>query len=442
MAMPPRRRRSKLALEPNPFEESFSLVRTSEAQDEDGTGLSQPAQAGTPREQRSRARNERRHSHHNRQAAEASAESARPHSTPIDERASVSPGARIKLPPVAAINGPLDAGVWGAESLRSGPLSPAMLGGPAGAKAGGRPTPRMGVTDPALHTGLTPFLAGEAAPTAAALKLQSAVVTPGLQAMIHAAFGGKQVTATPGGTLRLTDSADAHAPPSHDAMLSTMADTRAVSSQPIAAGRPVPGGRQAKRRPASARPAAAAKRARSTGGQAARRSQAQAEAPAAESGGDDDDKRRQFLERNRVAALKCRQRKKRQIQELQERHDYMMAENERLRAEYTHMREAALHVRALLAAHSECASARANGVFGADNLPIGTPAVSMRPLLLPAIGAAEGQKAQDIIAAIPPASNGVPLHDVDLAAASHALAPLPARPPPSHLPLYSAQPTQ
>ncbi|KAJ2296578.1 Transcription factor, partial [Coemansia sp. RSA 2705] len=367
MAMPPRRRRSKLALEPNPFEESFSLVRTSEAQDEDGTGLSQPAQAGTPREQRSRARNERRHSHHNRQAAEASAESARPHSTPIDERASVSPGARIKLPPVAAINGPLDAGVWGAESLRSGPLSPAMLGGPAGAKAGGRPTPRMGVTDPALHTGLTPFLAGEAAPTAAALKLQSAVVTPGLQAMIHAAFGGKQVTATPGGTLRLTDSADAHAPPSHDAMLSTMADTRAVSSQPIAAGRvtervtepgtepvaepvakpvaepdvgpdvgpvaePVPGGRQAKRRPASARPAAAAKRARSTGGQAARRSQAQAEAPAAESGGDDDDKRRQFLERNRVAALKCRQRKKRQIQELQERHDYMMAENERLRA--------------------------------------------------------------------------------------------------------------
>ncbi|KAJ2627337.1 Transcription factor [Coemansia sp. RSA 1290] len=286
-----------------------------------------------------------------------------------------------------------------------------MLVGPAEPPKPGRPA-RMGVSDPALHTGLTPFLAGES--SSSPLRLHSAVVTPGLQAMIHAAFDGNQVTTTPGGSLQLADRPrlpppDSACSASNDDALSTMAlqptpatDKQRQSRQPTTPSiQPPPS--QAKRARRSKKPLSPAK---------------DASKPVDE----DDEKRRQFLERNRVAALKCRQRKKRQLQELQDRHDYMMGENERLRAEYTRMREAALRVRALLAAHSECSTARANGVFGTDNLPVNTPSVSLRPLLLPSIGSAEGEKAREFIAAIPPASNGIPIHDVDMAASgSHAL---------------------
>ncbi|KAJ2450290.1 Transcription factor [Coemansia sp. RSA 2336] len=398
-----RRKRSKLALEPNPFEESFSLARPTQP-------ISQPHVDSKTR----------RHSH------EAPAQPrARPSSTPVSGHKSESPGNRIKLPPVAAINGPADVGdggAWGAESLRSGPLSPAMLVGPAEPAKPGRPA-RMGVSDPALHTGLTPFLAGES--SSSPLRLHSAVVTPGLQAMIHAAFDGNHVTTTPGGSLQLADRPRLPPPDSacsapNDEALSTMA-----GQPPPATDKPG----QRKQLAIQPPPPAQAKR--------ARKSKASSKSPATDTKPDEDDgKRRQFLERNRIAALKCRQRKKRQLQELQDRHDYMMSENERLRAEYARMREAALRVRALLAAHSECATARANGVFGTDNLPVNTPSVSLRPLLLPGIvGSAEGEKAREVIAAIPPASNGVPIHDVDVAASvSHALSPsrdppLPAKAP-------------
>ncbi|KAJ2850633.1 Transcription factor [Coemansia brasiliensis] len=443
-----RRKRSKLALEPNPFEESFSLARPT---DKTPDSVSQPQhgqQAETPTD---KARSARRHSHHEAHAQQIK---PRPSSTPVSGRKSESPGQRIKLPPVAAINGPADVGeggAWGAESLRSGPLSPAMLVGPAEHPRVGRPAARMGVSDPALHTGLTPFLAGEPHP-ASPLRLHSAVVTPGLQAMIHAAFDGNQIATTPGGSLRLTGRRPLPPPPDsacsapHDDALSTMAGPPAASSQPASSMSPTaaataaaavaaaaaakPDDKQhsrAQKHPASMPhmqeahppPPAQAKRARRSNKSSKTPPRAQSKPAAGEE--DDDEKRRQFLERNRVAALKCRQRKKRQLQELQDRHDYMMSENERLRAEYTRMREAALRVRALLAAHSDCSTARANGVYGTDNLPINTPSVSMRPLLLPTIGP-ENEKAREFIAAIPPASNGVPLHDVDMAAnASHVL---------------------
>ncbi|KAJ1853027.1 Transcription factor [Coemansia sp. RSA 1822] len=412
-----KRRRSKLALEPNPFEESFSLLRTtdvatgapaSDTESVEHKDLSLPAHgAGL------KSRGERRHSH------ESKPETERPSSTPVGERqtgssgpSTGSSGQRITLPPVAALNGPMtESDAWGSESLRSGPLSPAMLGGPTEPTRSGRS--HLNVSGPE-HTGLTPFLAGEAGnPTS--LRMQSDVVTPGLQAMIHAAFGGKEVTATPGGSLRLTEVHMPDTVPSNESKMDAN-----ESEQPVAeheathSEEPGPSsgtnGRRAKRR--AMQPPPQAKRSR----------------PSANNGntadGTDDDKRRQFLERNRVAALKCRQRKKRQVQELQERHDYMMSENERLRTEYTHMRETALHVRALLAAHSECASARSHGVFGADSLPMNTPSVSLRPLLVPQLGV-EGERAQEIIAAIPPASNGVPVHDVDVAANKQMVSRMP-----------------
>ncbi|KAJ2200779.1 Transcription factor, partial [Coemansia sp. RSA 520] len=257
-----------------------------------------------------------------------------------------------------------ESDAWGSESLRSGPLSPAMLGGPTESRA----RSHLNVSEP-QHTGLTPFLANEPG-HAASLRVQSDVVTPGLQAMIHAAFGGKEVTATPGGSLRLTEKT-VHV--TDTVVPSSVESKTADAGQPIAEHEENnsvepetssgTNGRRAKRR--AVPPPPQAKRARNaSNGNSANNAAGDAT---------EDEKRRQFLERNRVAALKCRQRKKRQVQELQERHDYMMSENERLRTEYTHMRETALHVRALLAAHSECGSARSHGVFGADSLPINTP---------------------------------------------------------------------
>ncbi|KAJ2146474.1 Transcription factor [Coemansia sp. RSA 678] len=389
-----KRRRSKLALEPNPFEESFSLLRTkvgSDALASDDESMDHNVSLPS-----NKAGHESRHE--------------RPSSTPVcvQTPGSLGPstgssGQRITLPPVAALNGPMtESDAWGSESLRSGPLSPAMLGGPTESRA----RSHLNVSG-SEHTGLTPFLANEPG-HAASLRVQSDVVTPGLQAMIHAAFGGKEVTATPGGSLRLTEKtvhgADTVVP-------SSVESKTADAGQPIAeheennsvepetsAGT---NGRRAKRRAMPPPPQAKRARNASNGNSATN----------AAGDATEDEKRRQFLERNRVAALKCRLRKKRQVQELQERHDYMMSENERLRTEYTHMRETALHVRALLAAHTECGSARSHGVFGADSLPINTPSVSLQPLL---VAGAEGERAQEIIAAIPPTSNGVPIHDVDM----------------------------
>ncbi|KAJ2079413.1 Transcription factor [Coemansia sp. RSA 988] len=535
-----RRRMSKLSLEPNPFEQSFSLVRSKGVPvpvDVENTlvvhgplrsGLSsRPHRTPSPGElmragseadgdssRTETARDERRYP---QQQQQSDGQQTRPSSTPAEGRAETS----VKLPPITAIDVPMSgvatAGGWGAESLRSGPLSPAMLGGPAGptAKPAGRPTPRLGVSDPLLHTGLTPFIAGETHPTTAAIegtRPAPALATPGLQAVIRAAFDGKEITATPGGTLHIAD--PQHPPPrayeaalagvaasmplSHDvaAALSTMADTRLLpaaagegtlgAAQPMASlpyvgptdnlpivtgamslvTRPLPApelpassppaaappGHRAKRRknataPALAQssspqsqlphqsqstppgPPARAKRVRSTkpsrgrapakaATTAAQKTATQSVASSDADDGDSDDKRRQFLERNRIAALKCRQRKKRQLQELQERHDYMMTENERLHSEFAQMRETALRVRTLLAAHSECSVARANGVLGAENLPIGTPSVSMRPLMFPAANTSESEHARQIIAAIPPSSNGIPIHDVNIAVAS------------------------
>ncbi|PIA15761.1 hypothetical protein COEREDRAFT_81708 [Coemansia reversa NRRL 1564] len=543
-----RRRMSKLSLEPNPFEQSFSLVRSKgvsvsvDVEDSlavhgpprDGLSL-RPHRAPSPGEL-TRAESEvdgsssiaaetNRDEHWRMQQTDG--QETRPSSTPVEGRVTEQ---NVKLPPITAIDVPMSGAnttaEWGAESLRSGPLSPAMLGGPAGptTKPMGRPTPRLGVSDPLLHTGLTPFIAGEAHPTSTGLegvRMAPALATPGLQAVIRAAFDGKEITATPGGTLHIAEpqptqrrssevamgGVAASMAASHDvaAALSTMADTRLLplavgggasgAAQPMAslsgAGptdnlptatlvtRPLPASklpalspppaaapvRHSKRRRNAAGlaqsqppqsqppqsqplqslsqstpsgPPAKAKRARSSSSKLSRsRPPAKASTAATkkktpqsvassgesdqEDGPDDadsDDKRRQFLERNRIAALKCRQRKKRQLQELQERHDYMMAENERLHSEFAQMRETALRVRTLLAAHSECSVARANGVLGADNLPIGTPSVSMRPLMLPATNTSEGEHARQIIAAIPPSSNGVPIHDVNIAVTS------------------------
>ncbi|KAI8325745.1 hypothetical protein GQ54DRAFT_295321 [Martensiomyces pterosporus] len=603
-----KRRTSKLSLEPNPFERSFSLARSedvissgSERQLQLQLQLQQPKQQQrtAPTGDTSRPSDEQTTTSNRNMADSKSLRQSgakdddlrgieRPSSTPPEVAvvAVATPGAqahRLTLPPVTAINSPLGMAnmstAWGPDSLRSGPLSPAMLGGPATPAARPKTTSRLGMTDPTLHTGLTPFLAGEPQPMVAsgeaavgldgAKPMAASMASPGIQALIRAAATGRGITTTPGGTLHIAPtpgpqpaaplaerqqqtqqpvssqaheklSASSEAAHQHTARepspsaaavsLSTMPkfaqgqqsqqqqqrrqlpshmhgshaqdnDTGAATNAPptqvqqqmmqsvfsVAPARPaeadiIPataadndGGAGSKRRKiedasneplpepsmhtitiataavakaaetseASAkRPPARAKRAGSSKGAAGTRTPAgaakkdvsresslqyedsagsEAENAAAAAGstaqGNDllteEEKRKQFLERNRIAALKCRQRKKKQLKELQDRHDFVVYENDRLKAEYMQLRDCALQIKMLLDGHRECPVAQSNGVFGIDNLPVDTPNISSQPLLFALPDGMQSEQLKDMIDAIPPTSNGIPINNVD-----------------------------
>ncbi|KAJ1956163.1 Transcription factor [Dispira parvispora] len=79
------------------------------------------------------------------------------------------------------------------------------------------------------------------------------------------------------------------------------------------------------------------------------------------------DKRQNFLERNRIAALKCRQRKKQWINELQNTVDVYSSENEKLEREVQQLRQEVLSLKALMLGHKECPLLQANGMLGLDS---------------------------------------------------------------------------
>ncbi|KAI8976767.1 hypothetical protein BDB01DRAFT_306121 [Pilobolus umbonatus] len=76
---------------------------------------------------------------------------------------------------------------------------------------------------------------------------------------------------------------------------------------------------------------------------------------------DDDEKRKNFLERNRIAALKCRQRKKQWLNNLQARVEYLSSDNERLQVQSESLKEEIVNLKTLLLAHKECPIAQSNG---------------------------------------------------------------------------------
>ncbi|KAI8369247.1 uncharacterized protein BYT42DRAFT_583641 [Radiomyces spectabilis] len=82
---------------------------------------------------------------------------------------------------------------------------------------------------------------------------------------------------------------------------------------------------------------------------------------------DDETRRQQFLERNRQAALKCRQRKKEWLSRLQYNVETLSVENNVLQQEATMLREEILNLKTMLLAHKNCPHAQANGVNGLDN---------------------------------------------------------------------------
>ncbi|KAF8942642.1 hypothetical protein BGZ47_006293 [Haplosporangium gracile] len=85
--------------------------------------------------------------------------------------------------------------------------------------------------------------------------------------------------------------------------------------------------------------------------------------PAAEDKMDEEEKRKNFLERNRQAALKCRQRKKQWLSNLQAKVEYLTTDNEHLQTQTATLRDEIIHLKALLLAHKECPVAQANGVY-------------------------------------------------------------------------------
>ncbi|MCJ1481419.1 hypothetical protein MMC06_001577 [Schaereria dolodes] len=76
----------------------------------------------------------------------------------------------------------------------------------------------------------------------------------------------------------------------------------------------------------------------------------------------DEEKRKNFLERNRVAALKCRQRKKQWLANLQAKVEIFSSENDALSAQVTQLREEILNLKTILIAHKDCPIAQSQGV--------------------------------------------------------------------------------
>jgi len=78
----------------------------------------------------------------------------------------------------------------------------------------------------------------------------------------------------------------------------------------------------------------------------------------------DEEKRKNFLERNRIAALKCRQRKKQWLANLQQKVEIFSTENDALAATVTSLREEIVGLKTLLLAHKDCPVSQAQGISG------------------------------------------------------------------------------
>lgn len=345
------------------------------------------------------------------------------------------------LPPVAALTSPssllpADTPGWN-SSLRSGPLSPAMLAGPASTDyfdqgLRGFPTPN----ESSLRTGLTPGGGGSMFPAASpgtqAIFSLSNINTPGTMDFIRTGMNARAVTNGNGPTsqptetqtsqsidLRLPnqssgafdtsghdadaasslfllaqngtrgnsfpvttqstsaamnpttlapvesptqarskkDSIDSISTPENDAS-DTEQSEETVKPATRSRGRKAPEGRSNNRRKATDTPAKtpASKRARASAAQDKLDSSPTTDSGSKESkkAMTEDEKRKNFLERNRVAALKCRQRKKQWLQNLQQKVDLYGQENEALTNHVNQLREQIFQLRSLLIQHREC----------------------------------------------------------------------------------------
>jgi ATF/CREB family transcription factor len=85
----------------------------------------------------------------------------------------------------------------------------------------------------------------------------------------------------------------------------------------------------------------------------------------------DEEKRKNFLERNRVAALKCRQRKKQWLANLQQKVEIYSAENDNLNNIVSQLRDEVVNLKTLLLAHKDCPVTQQQGLAGLAMHPQG-----------------------------------------------------------------------
>ncbi|KAJ5095381.1 hypothetical protein NUU61_004737 [Penicillium alfredii] len=358
-----------------------------------------------------------------------------------------TPGKSL-LPPVAALTSPALPGSNSANgynwsnSLRSGPLSPAMLPGPTGSNdyfdsiGRGFPTPN----ESSLRTGLTPGGGGSMfpapSPNSQALlqQLQSGGATPSTIEFHRTALAAKKnsgnaPTSNPNeqdqganATMDTKGAQPAAADPftQHDAadaanglfmlakggqtnnmqMNQMQNETRAAAARRVSQNTNGTSGQELSGDGSDQEPARPAKgKAKKNAPKAAtaannRRKAEDAskgpnkkvkmngpssvESPSDMENSDDDDfkgkvpmdpkkmtdeeKRRNFLERNRVAALKCRQRKKQWLANLQAKVELFTTENDALTATVTQLREEIVNLKTLLLAHKDCPVSQAQGL--------------------------------------------------------------------------------
>lgn len=97
----------------------------------------------------------------------------------------------------------------------------------------------------------------------------------------------------------------------------------------------------------------------------------------------EEEKRKNFLERNRQAALKCRQRKKAWLGQLQTKVDGLTAENDRLRSIIQNLTDEVGRVSAVLSSHRDCPGMPASMAQLGITLPPPPPGTQMPGMMPP-----------------------------------------------------------
>ncbi|KAI8636938.1 hypothetical protein BD408DRAFT_425379 [Parasitella parasitica] len=108
---------------------------------------------------------------------------------------------------------------------------------------------------------------------------------------------------------------------------------------------------------------------------------------------EDDEKRKNFLERNRIAALKCRQRKKQWLNNLQAKVEFLTSDNERLQIQSESLKEEIVNLKTLLLAHKDCPVAQSNG-FHPNSIQKSMPSMMSTQMMRQGIPSSMGMMAQ------------------------------------------------
>ncbi|CAG8505604.1 7507_t:CDS:2 [Paraglomus occultum] len=338
------------------------------------------------------------------------------HITPLgDTPGTNSP--KPSLPPVAEITSPAAGGTsaserygWNLQSLRSGPLSPAMLGGPQnydgiGVTANGR----TGTTPLGFQSFESPRSAAlygaQSLALASAFNNSSNTLKPG-GGLMAGQFGPKAVSNVNGAAVVSTQNGSEI---NNEDVVPTKTEredygSNAITNSTTSSTR----SRSTKSKTNGVRPPSPtdhnstesedeSDEAQSNAGNDAytnspknsktnhrrKASEDLTDQPAQKKSNQktkndlsDAEKRKNFLERNRqgmtiitsISALKCRQRKKQWLANLQAKVEYLTNENEQLQSQATSLREEILNLKTLLLAHKDCPIAQANGVLGIEAL--------------------------------------------------------------------------